>query len=232
MFNPIHQFRNCSRLETIISELNKQGLCSGTVYQGYKIYHFALLHKLRCAKHHVDRLAEILRINPGNVIPASDEFMFSVNLSIDGYFHSCGSALDILAREILIYFGQTLPANIYFHTAHEIINRNRPGDPILQRLVDPPWKAEFSDYRNASTHEIIIALSYSINIQLNGDTEEKTIILPLPDDAHIDPIRRKYNRNPDVLRYCIINLRRVISLINQIYEEIIVRARTANNMPI
>jgi len=232
MFNPIHQFRNCAKLEATILELNKNGLVSASVFQGYKIYHFALLHKLKCAKHHVDRLEAILRLNPSDIIPASEEFMFTVNLSLDGYFHSCGSALDILAREILLYFGQTLPPNVYFETAKGILNRNRPADPILHRLQDPPWKTEFKDYRNASTHEIIIASSYSINVKLDGDVEEKSIILPLPDNPRIDPTRRTYNNNPDILRYSINNLRRIISLINQIYGEIYDRAKSNNRLPL
>jgi len=232
MFSPIHQFRNCVRLETIIPQLNKQGLVSVPVLQGYKIYHFALLHKLRCAKHHVDRLEGILRLNPSDVIPASDEFMFMVNLSIDGYFHSCGSALDILAREVLIYFGQALQPTVYFETARTILAANRHGDPIINRLQDPPWRAEFKDYRNASTHEMIIALKYSINVQLNGDLEEKTIILPLPDDPRIDPATRTYIRNPNLLKYSIDNLRRILSLINQIYGEIAERAKTGGRLPL
>lgn len=232
MFDPIHQFRNCIRLENIISNLHRRGLVSESVLQGYKRYHYALLYKLKCAKHHIDRLETILRLNPSDVMPASDEFMFSVNLSIDGFFHSCGSALDILAREVLIYFGETLPTIVYFKTAREILNDNRSTDPILPRLQDPSWKEEFFDYRNASTHEMIIASSYSINIQLDGDIEEKTIIFPLPDDPRLEPSRNTYNRNPNLLIYCINTLRRIISLVNQIYGEIYDRARTSNILPL
>jgi hypothetical protein len=232
MFNSIHHFRNRQKLETIILDMNKKGNISEPVLKGYKIYHFALLHKLRCAKHHIDRLETILKINPSDIIPASDEFMFAVNLSIDGYFHSCGSALDILAREVLIYFGQTLPPNVYFKTARDVLHSNRPADPILNKLQEPSWKSDFSNYRNASTHEIIIASAYSINVQLNGDVEEKTIILPLPDDPRIDPANRTYNKNTNLLKYSTDNLRKVISLINQIYGEIYDRARTNNGFPI
>jgi hypothetical protein len=229
MFDPIHQFKNCTKLENIISTLNKGGLVSEAIFQNYKIYHFALLHKLKCAKHHVETLETILKKGE---ISASDEFMFAVNLCIDGYFHSCGSALDILAREVLIYFGETLPLYVYFKTARQVLTISRPTDPILPKLQDPPWKDEFKDYRNASTHEMMIALAYNINVQLDGDVEEKTIILPLPDDPRIELAKRTYNRNPNLLKYCIYTLRRIISLINQIYKDLYDGAKSNNGLPL
>lgn len=232
MFTPIHQFRNCTRLEAIIAELCKNGQITNEVIQGHRTYHYALIYKLQCAKHHLDRLETILKANPSDILSVSSDFMFSVNLSIDGYFYACGSALDILAREVLIYFGERLPGDVYFQTALQNLSRNRPGEHILTRLQEPSWKPEFSNYRNALTHEIIIASSFSINVQRSGDAQETIIVFPLPDDPRIELSRRTYNRNPDVLKYAKDNFRRIISLVNQIYREVFGRARTLGRLPL
>lgn len=233
MFNPIHQFKNCTRLESCISGLIKPGLVPDHLIQGYKTYHYTLIYKLKCAKHHLDRLEILLKANPSEILSSSSDFMFAVNLSIDGYFYACGSALDILARELLIYFGEPLPTtSVYFRTVREILSKNRPLDPIILKLQDPSWKDEFSNYRNALTHEIIIASTYSINVQSSGDAEETTIILPLPDDPRIQVSDRTYERNPDILKYVKENLRRIISLVNQIYGEIFKRASSAGKLPL
>ena len=232
MFSPIHQFNNCTRLRNIILELSRNGQITAGVMQGYKTYHYALLYKLKCAKHHLDRLETVLKANPSDILSESSDFMFSVNLSIDGYFYSCGSALDILAREVLIYFGESIPDVVYFQTARQILSRSRPTDQILARLQEPSWRTEFSNYRNALTHEIIIASSFSINVQRSGDAQETIIIFPLPDDPRIETANRTYSRNPDVLKYAKENLRRIISLVNQIYGEVVERARTSGRLPL
>jgi hypothetical protein len=114
----------------------------------------------------------------------------------------------------------------------EILNRSRPTDQILARLQQPSWRAEFSKYRNALTHEIIIASSFSINVQRNGDAQETIIVFPLPDDPRIETAMRTYIRNPNVLKYAKDNLRRIISLVNQIYGEVFERARANRRLPL
>jgi hypothetical protein len=232
MFNPIYQFKNCLKLESQILDLERNGRIPISIIQGHKTYHYALVHKLKSAKHNLDRLETVLKRNPSEILLASSDFMFAVNLSIDGYFYSCGSALDILAREVLTYFGEPLPTLVYFNTARDKLTQNRPLDTIILKLQEPSWKLEFSNYRNALTHEIIIASSFSINVQSSADAQETTIILPLPDDPRIEPSVRTYERNPDVLKYVKDNLRRIISLVNKIYGEIFERARTTGSFPL
>lgn len=231
MFRPLHQFRKCRQLESII--LGGQCQISDYVKKGFNIYHYALIHKLKCANHHLERLEITLKTSSASeVLSASSDFMFAVNLSIDGYFYSCGSALDILAREVLVYFGETLPPIVYFKTASEILTNNRPGDTLLSKIAEPSWKGEFSNYRNALTHEIIVALKYTIDVQRSGDAEERRIILPLPDDPRIEPPLRTYERNRDVLKYVKENFKRILSLINQIYEEIYRRTISSGRLPL
>jgi len=153
-------------------------------------------------------------------------------MSLDGFFYFGGSALDILAREVLSYFGISLPTNVYFEKAREIISNNRPGDLILNRLNNPTWKSDFSMYRNASTHELIIAKQFNINVCMDGATQKQTIILPLPDDPRVDPDDRTFRRYPNVIDYCKSHMRRLLKLINTIYGDIYTRAACNSRLPL
>ncbi len=133
-------------------------------------------------------------------------------------------------NEILIYFNIPLPNTIYFQTASREITRLKPGDPILPRLQRPNWKEEFSNYRNALTHEVLIGTNYSINVNLEGGNNHTSIIFPLPDDPRVN--EKTYRNNPNALIYCETVFRRILSLINVIHGEIETRARNQNALPL
>ena len=76
--------------------------------------------------------------------------------------------MDIIAREVLIYFDIALPDTVYYYTARTILLTQRTGDSLIPRLDNPGWKDEFSNYRNALTHEVLIARNYNINVNDNG----------------------------------------------------------------
>ena len=231
MFSPHHRLNNCIKLERWLD--NNSGNFSEDVAKGHNRYHYALLHKLKSAQKHLENLRDVLtNTDASTVLPNSEEFLQKVNMSLDSFFYCCGSALDILAREILVYFGLPLTGNIYFHVAHLRISQSRPGDPILQKLEKPAWKDEFSNYRNALTHEVLIAGNFSIQFNATGRTHEKTIIFPLPDDPRADIEDRTFRRNTDSLEYCNLTFQRILSLINQIYGEIESRARAQNSLPL
>jgi len=233
MFSPYHQFPNRRRLENIVDTLNTQGNISQDVFRAFKRYHFALVYKLKCAKSHVDNLNSLLSTPPlEEIVSDCSNFIFHVNMSLDGFFSSGESALDILAREVLSYFNETLPTNVYYSKARNIISRTRPGDPILSRLNDPSWKSDFSMYRNTGTHELIIAEQFSINLNRRGATQENTLILPLPDDPRIDPNERTFRKHPDVIDYCESHMRRLLSLINTIYGDIYKRVVSNSRLPL
>ena len=233
MFSPYHQFSNCRKLENIITALNTQGKISREVFIAFNRYHFALVHKLKCAKSQVDNLDSLLSTTSSQeIISDSSYFIFQANMSLDGFFYFSGSALDILAREILSYFGISLPTNVYFEKARQMISNNRPEDLILNRLTDPPWKSDFSMYRNALTHELIIAKQFNINVQLDGATQKQTLILPLPDDPRVDPDDRTFRKYPDVIDYCKSHIRRLLKLINAIYGDIYTRAVNNSRLPL
>jgi hypothetical protein len=233
MFSPHHRFDNCRRLERAIRHLQQSNTIPENILKGYNRYHFALLHKLKSAKYYAEQLQSVLSTtSPEDIVKNSEVFLFAVNVSIDGFFYVAGSALDILAREVLTYFDIPMPLRVYYTTAHEQISARRAGDPILTRLANPAWKDEFSDYRNALTHELLIAGSYSINVDVDGSSQKTRIVFPLPDDPRVDPEARTYKRNSDVIAYCTATFRRLLSLINTIYGDLTSRIENNNALPI
>lgn len=233
MFRPYHNFENCRKLERLINELQRNNNVSPSLLTAYKTYHYTLIHKLKSARHYVTILTYVLsHTSPQDIFSSSGEFLLMVNRNIDGFFYCGGSALDILAREVLTYFGIPLPVNVYFQTAKEKLTQQRPGDSIIRRLCDPRWKTDFSNYRNACTHELLIAgTSITVNMNVDG-TSQEGIVVPLPDDPRSDPQHRTYRKYPDVLDYCNTTLKRLLSLINQVYGELSDRIEQNSSLPL
>jgi hypothetical protein len=220
-------------LERCVANLQDANHIADSVLTGYHKYHFSLLHKLKSAEHNIQRLEDILtNTATEDIVSGLEEFTFLVNMSIDGFFYTGGSALDILAREVLTYFSIPLPHSVYYRTARQELSNHRPGDPLLPRLDDPNWKLDFSNYRNTLTHELLIAGEFSINVKLVGRGQKTQIVFPLPDDPRETLNDRVYNKYPDVLEYCTMHFRRILSLINQIYGDIADRAIAANALPL
>lgn len=233
MFSPHHRFANCQRLERMISDLRQRGTVTADVFQNHNRYHYALIHKLKSARDNLTRLSSVLNDTPPEeAFGDSAEFLYSVNSCIDGFFYAGGSALDILAREVLTYFAIPLTGNIYYRTAHERLTASRPGDQLITKLVDPNWKEEFSNYRNALTHEVLVADSFSIKVEVDGSTQRTKIVFPLPDDPRADPNHRSFRRNENVLVYCEATFRRALSLINQVYGDLGLRIQTNGSLPL
>ena len=100
MFTPHHKFDHCQKLEKAIENLKQTGTIADAVLHNHNRYHYSLVHKLKCARDHVSDLKKILtETAPEDVVTHPANFLYSVNASIDGFFYTSGSALDILARE-------------------------------------------------------------------------------------------------------------------------------------
>ena len=234
MLSPYHQFANCPALRAEIARLRRTNAVPQNLLEQHQVYHYALFHKLRSARYHVGRLRAILTDEfPGQGAVDHAALLSQANMHIDGFFYFGGSALDILAREVLAYFAIPLPSSVYFQTARQQLSQARANDPLLGRLADPAWKREFSNYRNSATHELLLADSVTYNVKVVGGAEQETeVVLSLPDDPRAAPSQRTYNRNQDALLYCEQHLRRIISLGNQIYGDIAARIRTTNQLPL
>ena len=109
LFKPYHNFDNRVRLEQLVTRLNEGGNITGDTYENFNRYHPAMIHKLRSAKYNLERLSEKLTTaNIQEVATSTGDFMFEVNMYIDGFFYNAGSAMDILARVVLTLFGEQL----------------------------------------------------------------------------------------------------------------------------
>jgi len=203
------------------------------VYENFHRYHPSMIHKLRSAMYSLDRLEE--KLTTTDIQDAADtqgDFMFEVNMFIDGFFYNAGSALDILARVVLTLFGEPLAGRIYFETAHQRLSLARPGDAILPRLDRPNWRQQFSDYRNTLTHEVILASRYQIVIDNTGASPTSQIVFPLPDDPRSRPVERTYRHHPNVRQYISQHFTRILSVGNTVYGDIATRAEANGNLPV
>jgi hypothetical protein len=232
-FRPYHRFQNRARLERLINRLNESGLVPDDIYENFHRYHPSMVHKLKSGKYNLDRLEE--KLTTTDIQDAADmagDFMFEVNMFIDGFFYNVGSALDILARVVLTVFGLPVTGRIFFETAHAQLSQARPGDQILPRLTRPKWRQQFSDYRNTLTHELILASRYQIDIDNTGAEPTYRIIFPLPDDPRARPINRSYRQYPNVLEYVTRHFTRILSIANTVYGDIASRAENNRQFPI
>lgn len=232
-FRPYHHFANRGRLERIISSLNDTEKITDEAFSNFHRYHPAMLHKLRAAQFNLEALTDKLTSTDiQEAAVTTGDFMFEVNMYIDGFFYNSASALDILARIVLTLFGEPLPRNTYYQTAHRRLNQNRPGDPILTRLVSPAWWAMFSNYRNTLTHELILASRRLIEIDETEATPSTRIVIPLPDDPRAERRARKYKNNPNVVVYAKTHFTRILSVANTIYGDIASRAEATGALPL
>lgn len=233
MFSPYHRMAHCQRLQRTISEFHENGNIPQIIFGQHKRYHYSLLHKLKSAKKHLENLQDVLEnTEVSAVVGNSNDFINEVNMHIDSFFYCCGSAMDILAREVLIYYNIPLPNRVYFKTARDQINTIRPGDALLPRLQDPSWEQEFKDYRNSLTHEVLIGTNFNISVNADGGRSQTLIVYPLPDNPRADIEARTFRTNPNAFEYCKTTFTRLLTLINTIYGEINTRATTNGFFPI
>ena len=230
-FSPYHRFHDCGRLERAIEELWDGGGVSEDVYDAYRTYHFALIHKLRSAHYHTETISSYLA-SKGTLETSPSEVVYRINYHFDGFCYVIASALDIFAREVLSYFGLPLPSYVYFGTAEEHIRRARPADPILPYLTEPSWKSEFSDYRNVATHESVVGTRYQVDVEVRGDEEHKKLVYPLPDDPRLPLDDRTYDSNPDIAEYVSTTMTRTLRLFNPAYSQICDRVGAAGTLPL
>ena len=234
MFSPYHTFSNCQRLRSCIRELKKSNSISEDILNAHYTYHYAVFYKLESARLHVDSLYAIFStISAKHIISDPDEFFLAVNNNLDSFFHFGGGALDILAREILTYFGIPLKENVYFETAKKEIAKQMPDEQIIIRLLNPTWKKEFSKYKNTYTHEQLIIKSATIEVSpTEGVQTIKPNIPPLPDNPRATYSQRTYKNHPDVLHYCKTTMKRILRLVNVIYGELADRIAQQGSLPL
>lgn len=230
-FPPYHNFTACGNLEDTITKIIEDGNANELSKKGYYIYHFSLIHKLKSAKYHVQSLEDYLQ-RQDTIEEDPLNVAYRVNFHFDGFTHVVGSALDILAREILCYFGCQLPNHVYFSSARQHISGMNPNDSILNRLQDPTWLQEFRDYRNTATHENVVGSQFTVVNNIVGASSHRRLLFPLPDNPRATTVNKTYQNNRDIIEYCKITFTRVLRLINPIYSDLNDRIDQNNSMPI
>lgn len=228
-FHPYHGFVGCATVERRIRALSAAGTVRAEILAGHEAYHYSLVHKVRSARYHVEALSGYLSSQAALSADPAD-LVYRVNFHFDGFLYVLGSARDIFAREILTYFGIPLPAKVYFRTAEELIQLNRPGDPILPLIARPSWAPEFMDYRNTATHENVIGTQYTIQVAVLGGNTTRRLVVQVPDDPR--SAQRTFRRNPDIVVYCTTTFKRVLSQFNKAYAHMAMRMNTAGRLPI
>lgn len=231
MFAPYHRFAACQDLEEIVHRFQGNGVIDNTVKSAFDNYHSAMMFKLRSARYHLDQLKGI--VSAASLQDAGNpELLLKINIAVDGFFYCCGGALDIVAREVLSYYGLTLPAKVYFKTARDLIVQADANDSLLPKFADPAWKAHFIGYRNAATHEQMIANVVQFEVAMVGASQVTRLICKLPDDPRAAIAARTYRRNREAVDYCKEHFERILRLINQIYSELVRRAEAKGRLPL
>lgn len=228
-FAPFHNFPECALLEAKVQQLHAAGSVPEAIYIDHLRYHFSLLHKLKSAKYHVESLEKFLN-SQQTATADPGALLYRINFHFDGFVYVLGSALDMLAREVLSYYGLVPAGNVYFGTAYQQINTARPGDPVLPLLEPPSWKQEFSEYRNTATHETVVTSGYALHTTMVGHTPTHKFVCPLPDDPRA--ITQTYGRNPNIVEYCKTTLTRSLRLVNPLYRHLRMQANATGALPI
>lgn len=232
-FRPHHTFLNEPRLIRIINHLKSAGNVPDALYTSQMVYHSAIIYKLKCALDHLNQLGvKLANPNIEDAISTDSEFMFSINMSIDGFFYSGGSALDILSRELIILYDLRLPRNVYYRHAKIVIGNAHPSSPLLRRLDIPAWMAEYMEYRNVATHELMVGTKYSVEVVQEPGGNIRKLIFPLPDNPRDKPSERTYNNIDDVLDYSKTRFRKLLSHLNTIYGDTVDEINAKGSLPL
>ena len=233
MFWPYHHFENCIALRRCIDQLFDRSCVTQEIRDRFYVHHKALEHKLKSAQYNLGKLTGLCESTSlADLSTSLSEFDFNANLYIDGFFYNGGSALDIFAREVLALYSIQPTGDVHYSTARSEISNRYQSDPLLTRLDNPNWKGEFSNYRNAATHEVLLSTSISLNIQMTHPSQVQRINLPLPDNPRIAPSSRTFTRNRDAVKYCTTTFKRLLRHINIIYGEIANRALANGRLPL
>jgi hypothetical protein len=125
-----------------------------------------------------------------------DRFLFKTSAYIDAFFMSAKSALDCFGHEIRSIYGLGgHSGDLYFENVLDLlpVHHNQCNITtyfVAQNIRCSGWYSELKAYRKASTHESIIRIEPSLNIDyLTG--QWKTILLKLP----LDPTQRPFLYN-------------------------------------
>jgi len=224
---------------------NKRSIKKGD----FDIFHFSVQQKLWESNYYAEQIKNFSGDNfaysetPGpktqtiTVISGLDkgEMARYCNLYLDGYFMSVMSIYDSLSHEIntLFKFLKSDPkTRIYLSTIINEFKNKMPDSEFYKyaaKIQKKKWWKDLENFRNAITHEVIIAkeIETSYDATAGKETLKK---IPLPDNPKRRPFTYKKNYE---LKNFIENFHKNISItIEQCYKKVIKDLEKNQKLPI
>ncbi|MCK4359055.1 MAG: hypothetical protein KAW92_10015 [Candidatus Cloacimonetes bacterium] len=185
---------------------NKQSI----IKSDFDIFHFSVQQKLWESNYYINEIknfsgdnfaySETLgeKTQTVTVIMSLDKVEIAryCNLYIDGYFMSVMSIFDSLAHEVnsLFKFLSSDPnTKIYFYTIFKEFEQKMPNSEFYKYtseiLIKKRWWKTLEKFRNAITHEAIIAKN--IDTTFDATVEKETLKIPIPDNPKKRPFTYK-----------------------------------------
>jgi len=157
------------------------------------------------------------------------------NLFLDGYFTSVMSIFDSLAHEVNSLF-RILPSNhdtkIYISTIIKKLKEKMPNSEFykyISKIIKKRWWRILENFRNAITHEVIIAkeIEISYDATLGKEVLKK---IPLPDN----PKRRSftYKKEYELKSFIETFHKDVWPILEHCYKRLIKDLEKSNKLPI
>jgi hypothetical protein len=231
MFSPHHRMEECHKFTEIIKSIKATINPSDLIIEDTIRYYDSLVHKLKSANKNREAFSDLItNAKPENI---DESFLFNANHYADGFFYCCGSAIDILARLVLLVFGDPLSGDVYFAEAKRKIAISHPGNNIIPKLDSPGWKPKFSEYRNALTHEILVVDIVNTTMKFsNISGKEFKVVIPFPDDPRKRPTERTYEGIRDGNDYMRKTFKSFLSFINIIFKELNNQLKATSSYPL
>jgi hypothetical protein len=154
-----------------------------------------------------------------------------LNRLLDGFFMNSMSVLDTLAHQIpTLYTLDKVWPKIYIHFVDEMLifyHKNSEARKVVNRGLGEDWFKEFSPFRHCTTHESLILRDdiHIIKDPLTGHIQVSKIALP--DNPQVRPFTRDSKKVATL--YCQNTLAKIQSLVNKIYDSILVDIQRAKD---
>lgn len=215
----------------------------------FDIFHFSVSQKLWEANYYDSQIDNFRGDNyyypssPGpqsqsvTVISGLDknEIARFCNMFIDGYFMSVMSIFDSLAHEINVVFrlfSYKEKKKIYFYTIEKELKKRHSSSEFykcISRIIKKRWWKDLEKYRNAISHEAIVAKNIDTSFDVTTGRESLKRI-PMPDNPKNRPF--SYKKGFEMKTYIEKFHRNISPALDQCYKKLLTDLLKENRLPI